>query len=130
MILHRRKKLWKHLKLITVVNAPWNFFVFSYEIIFICLNIAPFVSPIKCQCCPHMETSQLICFANKLTGFYMRATLAFTGLSVRSQKHARIRNVTSTESYFENFLHEIHRIFAETRRKLMPEVSVYCDLYR
>ena len=35
--------------------------------------------PIKCQCCPHMETSQLICCANQLTGFYMRATLALNG---------------------------------------------------
>ena len=35
----------------------------------------------KCQCCPHIETSQLICFANQLTGIYMRATLAFNGLS-------------------------------------------------
>ena len=30
---------------------------------------------------PHIETSQLICFANQLTGFYMRATLAFNGLN-------------------------------------------------
>ena len=36
--------------------------------------------PIKCQCCPHIENSQLICTANQLTGFFMRATLAFNGL--------------------------------------------------
>ena len=35
----------------------------------------------KCQCCSHIETSQLICTANQLTGFYMRATLAFNGLN-------------------------------------------------
>ena len=35
---------------------------------------------IKCQCCPHIETSQLICFGNQLTGFYMRATVEFNGL--------------------------------------------------
>ena len=35
---------------------------------------------IKCQCCPHIETSQLIYSANQLTGFYMRATLALNGL--------------------------------------------------
>ena len=35
---------------------------------------------IKCQCCPHAETSQLIYTTNQLTGFYMRATLAFNGL--------------------------------------------------
>ena len=36
-------------------------------------------------CCPHIGTSQLICFANQLTGFYMRATqmttLDWNGLS-------------------------------------------------
>ena len=37
--------------------------------------------PIKCQCCRHIETSQLICIANQLTGFYMRATSALNGLS-------------------------------------------------
>ena len=39
-----------------------------------------FSQPIKCQCCPHIETSQLIGPGNKLTGFYMRATLALNGL--------------------------------------------------
>ena len=34
---------------------------------------------IKCQCCPQIETSQLICRENQLTGFYMRATRALTG---------------------------------------------------
>ena len=34
-------------------------------------------SPVKCQCCPHIETSQLICCANQLTGFYIRRTVAF-----------------------------------------------------
>ena len=37
--------------------------------------------PIKCQCCPHIETSQLICTANQLTDFYMRATLPSNGLN-------------------------------------------------
>ena len=36
--------------------------------------------PIKCHCCPHIETCQLICCANQLTGFYMRAKLALNGL--------------------------------------------------
>ena len=38
------------------------------------------IQPIKCQCCPPIETSQLICTANQLTDFYMRATLALDGL--------------------------------------------------
>ena len=37
---------------------------------------------IKCQCCPHKETTQLICCTNQLTGFYMRATLALSGLNM------------------------------------------------
>ena len=36
----------------------------------------------KYQCCHHIETSQLICYANQLTGFYLRAKLTFYGLSV------------------------------------------------
>ena len=37
---------------------------------------------------PHIETSQLICTADQLTGFYMRATLAFNGLR-RNEKLER-----------------------------------------
>ena len=40
------------------------------------LNIL--IQTIKCQCCPHLETS---CYANHLTGFYMRATQALNGLN-------------------------------------------------
>ena len=36
---------------------------------------------IKCQCCPYIETSQLIWCANQLTFFYMRTTLALNGIS-------------------------------------------------
>ena len=32
--------------------------------------------PEQCQCSHHIETSQLICRANQLTGFYMMETLA------------------------------------------------------
>ena len=37
---------------------------------------------IKCQCCPHIEISQLTCTASQLTDFYMRATLALNGLNI------------------------------------------------
>ena len=40
------------------------------------------INSIKCQSYTHIETSQLICTASRLTGFYMRATLAFNGLSL------------------------------------------------
>ena len=36
---------------------------------------------IKCQCYPHIGTSQLVCCANELTGFYMKITLTLNGLS-------------------------------------------------
>ena len=35
---------------------------------------------VKCQCCPHIETSHLIFCTKQLTGFYMRAALALIGL--------------------------------------------------
>ena len=38
------------------------------------------LKPIKYQCCPHIETSQLICCANQLTGFYIRAPMALNEL--------------------------------------------------
>ena len=38
----------------------------------------------KCQCCPHTATSQLIWCANQLTGSYMRATLALNGLIMQN----------------------------------------------
>ena len=31
----------------------------------------------------YIETSQVICYANQLTGFYMRGTLALNGLNIR-----------------------------------------------
>ena len=42
------------------------------------------------ECCPHIETSQLICTTNQLTGFYMRATLAPNGLK------AYFKNISAT----------------------------------
>ena len=50
---------------------------------------------IKCQSCHHIETNQLICSANQLTGFYMMETLAFNGLicsklTIRTIKHRQM----------------------------------------
>ena len=38
----------------------------------------------KRQSCHHIESSQLICRANRLTGFYMMGTLAFNELKLAS----------------------------------------------
>ena len=43
------------------------------------LPITIFIA-LKCQCCPHIKTSQLICTANQLTDFYMRSKLGLNGL--------------------------------------------------
>ena len=45
------------------------------------VNKSDCFKPIKCQCCPYIETSQFICCANELTGFYMRVTLALNELN-------------------------------------------------
>ena len=51
----------------------------------------------KRQSCHHLETSQLICKANQLTGFYMRTTLAFdelktfSGMKTACENHSRIK---------------------------------------
>ena len=42
-------------------------------------------SLIRRQSCHHIETSQLICKANQLTGFYMMATYAFNELMAGNQ---------------------------------------------
>ena len=41
------------------------------------------LSIIKRQSWHHIETSQLICRANQLTGFYMMATLVFNKLRIK-----------------------------------------------
>ena len=59
-------------------------------------------SPIKCQCSPHIETSQLICFANQLTGCYMRATLALNGL---------MRIVLQLSAELQRILHKTVKVY-------------------
>ena len=44
-----------------------------------------FVQLIKRQSCHYIETSQLISFANQLTGFYMTATLTFNELKFEAK---------------------------------------------
>ena len=51
------------------------------------IQTAKSCEPIKCHCCLHIETSQLICIANQLTDFYMRATLAFKSTLVQIWKY-------------------------------------------
>ena len=64
--------------------------------------------PSKCQCCPHIETSQLICCANQLTGFYMRVTLAFNRLN---QNSAGLIVKTSAAKHFFYYLQTTKQFF-------------------
>ena len=57
----------------------------------------------KWQCCRHIENSQLTCCANQLTGFYVRARLAFNVLT---------RNVAQKEiGICRNFLVFLFYVF-------------------
>ena len=42
------------------------------------------INPLMTNIPHHVETSELICSANQLTGFYIRATLALDGLIWKS----------------------------------------------
>ena len=57
----------------------------------------------KCQCCPHIETSQLICCVNQLnqlTVFSMRTTLAFNGLTSLEKKIAIPKLSKTRQNFF------------------------------
>ena len=71
-------------------------------------------------CKSRIKTSQLICFANRLTGFYMEATLAFNGL-----------NASDPSAYYRHFLTTLelhsfllkHRSFGSRLFSLEPLIS-------
>ena len=70
---------------------------FLYNMLIVCYLWFCF-KPIKFRCCPPIETSQLICCANQLTGFHMRAILALNGLN-----SSNIRSKTLRRSKFQSF---------------------------
>ena len=67
----------------------WNICI-SPNLFYETIKLVPqgiYIWPIKCQCCPPIESSQLICTANHLTGFYRRATL--NGLNELQQTYGQ-----------------------------------------
>ena len=59
-----------------MLYTNWKFFKESvHDLRFIKVSLT-----LKRQSCHHIETSQLVCRANQLTGFYMVSTLAFNEL--------------------------------------------------
>ena len=67
--------------------AHFLYFPLIAVVILIFLPSKDYLNLIKCQCYPHIETSQLICCVNQLTGFCMRATLALNGLTSKHINH-------------------------------------------
>ena len=63
-------------------KVPWVAQLFGDKVIerFLLTSHTEHSNLIKRQSCNHIETSQLVCSANQLTGFYMMATLAFNEL--------------------------------------------------
>ena len=59
--------------------------------------------------CHHVGTSQLICGANELTGFYMLVTLAFNELKLTwSQQNIKLRYFLSLEkTWMEDNINKI-----------------------
>ena len=60
----------------------------------------------KHQSCHHIETNQLICRANALTGFYMMATFAFNELM--DILFARVCPTSNIEKMRIGFIISIH----------------------
>ena len=97
---------------------------------------------VKCQCCPHIKTSQLVCYANQLTGFYMRTTLAFNGLksnnygdtfkrlSISQSKvqNYKVQKCTAEESLKPAFAGS--RNLLKSSRSSRPGVFCKTDVYR
>ena len=90
---HRKAHLFKNTSL-KMIEASFRIMIMPYL-------------PIKCRWCPHIETNQLICTAKYMTGFYMRATLAFDGLNCVSAKMAKATFYPYRKS-FTRFFFTIH----------------------
>ena len=94
----------------------------------------------KCQCCPDIETSQLICCANQLTGFYMRAKLAFNGLinylfmpKLRpfDESNSFLREATLKKEFIFSFFNELRNrkadkvVFTHQRQSINASQYLY-----
>ena len=67
--------------------------------------------PIKCQCCPHIGTSQLICCANQLAGFNMRATLTLNGLiNFTLEDELYLHEITMYEVYLKDIWESVQMV--------------------
>ena len=73
--------------------------------------------------CPRIETSQLICTANQLTGFDTRATLALNGLRINSN----IKQLGEYDNKVKsgNVTRERELLFNNLKKKVKKENSEY-----
>ena len=83
--------------------------------------------PIKCQqCCPHMETSQIICTAGCLTGFCVGATLAVNGIIIEwhSSKLSRTSFSIAWKKYLSNRFNQT--LYPLNGQGLLIKTRVFC----
>ena len=83
--------------------------------------------PIKCQqCCPHMETSQIICTAGRLTGFCVGATLAVNGIIIEwhSSKLSRTSFSIAWKKYLSNRFNQT--LYPLNGQGLLIKTRVFC----
>ena len=74
--------------------------------------------PFNDQCSHHIETSQLICSANQLTGFCMIGALVFKRLTGTAMETAMAPDYT--DFFMDNFEQNLWRYyFQETRLALL-----------
>ena len=62
----------------------------------------------KFQCFPYVDTNQFIHTANQLTGFYIRATLAFNGLNISFVAFRGVYFKLSQTSMMKVFVKIVH----------------------
>ena len=86
------------------------------------------VNPFYCQCCLHIETNQLLCCANQLTGFYRKATVAINGLI--SQKiialHISIFQSLNLQGEGAALYYEFSKILSmyDSQKCMIPEKKI------
>ena len=104
--------------------------LFAKYLIYVAGTLNKFISPIKWQCCPHVETSQLIFCVNQLTGFYMRATLELNGLISNEVLHS-LGGMVSKPSKVSSYIFWIKRltIFYFSYRLKIKLIFIWSTLF-
>ena len=81
----------------------------------------------KYQRCTHIETSQLICFANQFTGLYIKATLAFNGLSNGRREYLKMTELklSTTRNFQTDLALTFYSVFSQKRKTFYVPVLYF-----